>query len=216
MSPAKATGSTNTGASVAPRKRRGRPQVDRFHWVRKLAGNPGLTSFSSTGEREARRKNLRAYSMVCSSLPGLKRTAFPGGIETSAPVRGLRPMPVFRGRTLNTPNPRSSMRSPLASDCFMLSKSVSTASSALVLVIPVLFTTSLMMSSFITGGSQAEESLQSNQVLDAKEDKRDCQPPGFIRRPDLRLHQLGRSKNSIFGRVHRTSRYSPLELLAQC
>src|SRR6266699_5470089 len=115
--------------------------------------------------------------MDCNSLPGLNRTAFPGGMETSAPVRGLRPMPVFRGRTLNTPKPRSSMRSPLASDRFMLSKTVSTASSALVLVIPVLFTTSLMMSSFITGGSQAEESLQSNQVLDAKEDKRDCQLP---------------------------------------
>ena len=34
---------------------------------------------------------------------------------------------------------------------FMLSKTVSTASSALVLVIPVWFTTSLMMSSLITG-----------------------------------------------------------------
>src|SRR5437868_10960714 len=156
------------------------------------------------------------YSMVCNSLPGLKRTAFPGGIDTSAPVRGLRPIPVLRGRTLNTPNPRSSMRSPLASERFMLSKTVSTAISALVLVIPVRFTTSLMMSSLITGGSQAEESLQSNQVLDAKEDKTDCQPPGFMRTPHLRLHQLGRSKNSIFGRVHRTSRYSPLELLAQC
>src|SRR6266516_2735382 len=127
--------------------------------------------------------------MDCNSLPGLKRTAFPGGMDTSAPVRGLRPMPVFRGRTLNTPKPRSSMRSPLASDRFMLSKTVSTASSALVLVIPVLFTTSLMMSSFITGGSQAEESLQSNQVLDAKEDKRDCQPPGFVRVNGLTSHR---------------------------
>src|SRR5207237_6683788 len=154
--------------------------------------------------------------MDCSSLPGLKRTAFPGGMLTSAPVRGLRPMPVLRGRTLKTPNPRSSMRSPCARAFFMLSKTVSTAASALVLVIPVLLTTSLIMSSLITGGSQAEESLQSNQVLDAKEDKTDCQPPGLIRMPDLRLHQLGRSKNSIFGRVHRTSRYSHLELLAQC
>src|SRR5881275_1938704 len=135
---------------------------------------------------------------------------------TSAPVRGLRPMPVLRGRTLKTPKPRSSMRSPCDRAFFILSKTVSTAISALVLVIPVLFTTSLMMSSLITGGSQAEESLQSNQVLDAKEDKTDCQPPGLIRMPDLRPHQLGRSKNSIFGRVHRTSRYSPLELLAQC
>src|SRR5207237_1489830 len=133
------------------------------------------------------------------SSPGVHRTAFRGGLETSAPARGLRPMPVFRGRTLNTPKPRSSMRSPVASERFMLSKPVSTASSGLVLVIPVLFTTSLMMSSLITGGSQAEESLRSNQVLDAKEDKTDCQPPGFMRTPDLRLHQLGRSKNSIFG-----------------
>src|SRR6201987_1518180 len=117
--------------------------------------------------------------MDCNSLPGLNRTAFPGGMETSAPVRGLRPIPVFRGRTLNTPKPRSSMRSPLASERFMLSKTVSTASSAFVLVIPVLFTTSLMISSLITGGSQAEESLHFNQVLDAKEDKRDCQPGGF-------------------------------------
>ena len=58
-------------------------------------------------------------------------------------------MPVFRGRTLNTPNPRSSMRSPVESAFFMLSKTVSTASSALVLVIPVRLTTSLMMSSLI-------------------------------------------------------------------
>ena len=31
---------------------------------------------------------------------------------TSWPVRGLRPMPVLRGFTLNTPNRRSSMRCP--------------------------------------------------------------------------------------------------------
>ena len=31
---------------------------------------------------------------------------------TSAPVRGLRPMPVLRGLTVKTPKPRSSMRSP--------------------------------------------------------------------------------------------------------
>ena len=65
--------------------------------------------------------------MECNSLPGLKRTAFPGGILTSAPVRGLRPMPVLRGRTLNTPKPRNSMRSPLAKDSFMLPNTVSTA-----------------------------------------------------------------------------------------
>src|SRR5205814_403371 len=118
--------------------------------------------------------------MDCNSLPGLNRTAFPGGMETSAPVRGLRPIPVFRGRTLNTPKPRSSMRSPFASDRFILSKTVSTASSALVLVIPVLLTTSLMISSLITGGSQSGGVTTVQQVLDAKEDKRDCQPPGSI------------------------------------
>src|ERR1700722_5222433 len=95
-------------------------------------------------------------SIDCNSFPGLKRTARPGGIETSAPVRGLRPIPVLRGRTLNTPNPRSSMRLPPASAFFMLSKTVSTASSALVLVMPVLATTSLMMSSLITEGSRVQ------------------------------------------------------------
>src|SRR6266853_5681925 len=89
--------------------------------------------------------------MDWSSFPGLKRTAFPGGMLTSAPVRGLRPIPVLRGRTLKTPNPRNSMRSPPARAFFMLSKTVSTASSALVLVMPVLLTTSLMISSLITG-----------------------------------------------------------------
>src|SRR5216684_8587836 len=89
------------------------------------------------------------YSSVCSSLPGLKRTALPGGIATSAPVRGLRPIPVLRGRTLKMPKPLSSMRSPCERARFMLSKTVSTAISALVLVMPVLFTTSLMMSSLI-------------------------------------------------------------------
>src|SRR5579863_708880 len=95
-------------------------------------------------------------SIDCNSFPGLNRTALPGGIDTSAPVRGLRPMPVLRGRTLNTPNPRSSMRLPPASAFFMLSKTVSTANSALVLVMPVLATTSLMMSSLITEGSRVQ------------------------------------------------------------
>ena len=36
---------------------------------------------------------------------------------TSVPVRGLRPMPVLRARTLNTPNPRNSMRSPAVRAC---------------------------------------------------------------------------------------------------
>ena len=37
---------------------------------------------------------------------------------TSVPVRGLRPMPVLRARTLNTPNQRNSMRSPAARASF--------------------------------------------------------------------------------------------------
>src|SRR5882672_2844594 len=115
-----------------------------------------LLDATTTGRNlfgEAKIQKLFPQSIDCNSLPGLNRTALPGGIETSAPVRGLRPMPVLRGRTLKTPNPLSSMRSPLDSDRRMLSKTVSTASSAFVLVMPVLFTTSLMMSSLITGGS---------------------------------------------------------------
>ena len=114
--------------------------------------------FGTPCRRELRGRQVvalsQAQSIDCNSFPGLKRTALPGGIETSAPVRGFRPIPVFRGRTLNTPKPRSSMRSPLARARFMLSKTVSTAVSALVLVMPVLLTTSLMMSSLITGGSR--------------------------------------------------------------
>src|SRR5438309_1062897 len=87
---------------------------------------------------------------------------------TSAPVRGLRPIPVLRGRTLKTPNPRSSMRSPWASAFFMLSKTVSTASSALVLVMPVLLTTSLMISSLITGqlSSNCQKGRNLQMLLD--------------------------------------------------
>src|SRR5690242_2869815 len=59
------------------------------------------------------------YCRVCNSLPGLNRTAFPGGIDTSAPVRGLRPIPVLRGFTLKTPNPRNSIRSPCSKARFM-------------------------------------------------------------------------------------------------
>src|SRR3984957_15964929 len=103
--------------------------------------------------------NLR-YCSDCSSLPGLNRTALPGGMATSAPVRGLRPIPVLRGRTLKMPKPRSSMRSPCDRARFMLSKTVSTAISAFVLVMPVLLTTSLMMSSLITVPS--DESSAAN------------------------------------------------------
>src|SRR3990170_4403524 len=70
-------------------------------------------------------------------------------METSSPVRGLRQMPVLRGRTLKTPKPRSSMRWPFSRARFMASKTVSTASSALDLLMPVRVTTWLTMSSLI-------------------------------------------------------------------
>src|SRR2546425_4635473 len=78
----------------------------------------------------------RAYN-DCKSLPGLKRTAFPGGIFTSEPVRGFRPIPVFRGFTENTPKPRNSIRSLALRASFMQLKIVSTACSAFVLLTPV-------------------------------------------------------------------------------
>lgn len=65
-----------------------------------------------------------------SSRPGLNRTARPGSIETSRPVRGFRPIPVLRGRIENTPKPRNSMRSPSTNARFMLRNTASTACSA--------------------------------------------------------------------------------------
>src|SRR5258708_37559673 len=119
-----------------------------------IRGDGGCCGADPTDGSAQNCPGQQSYSIDCNSLPGLNRTALPGGIETSAPVRGLRPIPVLRGRTLNTPKPRNSIRSPLVSERRMLSKTVSTANSALVLVIPVLFTTSLIMSSLITGGSR--------------------------------------------------------------
>ena len=58
-------------------------------------------------------------------------------------------MPVLRGLTLKTPNPRSSMRSPRSMARFIVSKTVSTAISALVLLKPVRFTTLVTMSNLI-------------------------------------------------------------------
>src|SRR5262249_51452977 len=89
----------------------------------------------------------------CKSLPGLKRTAFPGGIFTSEPVRGFLPMPVLRGFTENTPKPRNSIRSLALSASFMQLKMVSTACSALVLLTPVRSTIWFTRSSLITGAS---------------------------------------------------------------
>src|ERR1700733_14181091 len=132
----------------------------------------GGDGFVRKGERGSQRvgrcagnhDNLR-YCRDCSSLPGLNRTALPGGMATSAPVRGLRPMPVLRGRTLKMPKPRNSMRSPCDRARFMLSKTVSTAISALVLVIPVLFTTSFMMSSLITVSPSGAPKVGANLMI---------------------------------------------------
>src|SRR3990167_4727668 len=66
-------------------------------------------------------------------------------------------MPVLRGRTLKTPKPRSSMRWPFSRARFMASKTVSTASSALDLLIPVRVTTSLTMSSLIKSVLEGEQ-----------------------------------------------------------
>src|SRR3989454_11132573 len=98
-----------------------------------------------------------AGQSACSSLPGLKRTALPGGMLTSSPVRGLRPMPVLRGLTLNTPKRRSSMRWPRPSACFSDSNTVSTACSALVRLMFVVATTAFTISSLITRSSRASE-----------------------------------------------------------
>src|SRR3984893_4523617 len=88
-------------------------------------------------------------SRPCNSLPGLKRSAFPGGMLTSSPVRGLRPMPVLRGFTLKTPKRRNSMRWPRPNAVFKDSNTVSTACSALVRLMFVLVTTALTMSNLI-------------------------------------------------------------------
>jgi hypothetical protein len=88
-------------------------------------------------------------SNVWSSLPGLKRTAFPGVMLTSVPVRGLRPIPVLRARTENTPKPRNSMRSPAARASFKPSNTVSTAASAFVRGRPVRSITWCTMSCLI-------------------------------------------------------------------
>src|SRR5207237_6923886 len=75
------------------------------------------------------------YSRFRSSLPGLKRMVLPGGIFTSTPVFGLRPIPFLRCLTWNTPNPRSSMRWPRARAFRKPSMTVSTACAAFTLEI---------------------------------------------------------------------------------
>src|SRR5258707_3591092 len=100
---------------------------------------------------------LADSSIPCSSFPGLKRTALPGGMFTSSPVRGLRPMPVLRGFTLKTPKRQSSMRWLRPRACFKDSKTVSTACSALVRLMFFLATTAFTMSSLIHRTSGATE-----------------------------------------------------------
>ena len=55
---------------------------------------------------------MHAQLISRNALPGLNRIVFPGGISTSRPVLGLRPIPRLRSLTWKTPNPRSSIRSP--------------------------------------------------------------------------------------------------------
>src|ERR1700721_935453 len=129
---------------------------------------------------------------ACSSLPGLKRTALPGGMLTCCPVRGLRPMPVLRGFTLKTPKRRSSIRSPRPSAFFMASKTVSTACSAFVRVILVFATMAFTMSSLITRSSRRAEAY-------ARQGFAGCQAPrrvitfAALRVPQTRFNSRGGS-----------------------
>ena len=84
---------------------------------------------------------LVIFNFALGSMHEAVRTAFPGGMETSSPVLGFLPMPVFLGLIVNTPNPRSSIRSSFFKADFIASKTESTASSAFVLEIPVRSTT---------------------------------------------------------------------------
>src|SRR5690242_11876562 len=100
-------------------------------------------------ERQRGRREIRHQRRLRSSLPGLKRIVFPGGIFTSTPVFGLRPMPFLRCLTWKTPNPRSSMRWPRASALRRPSMTVSTACAALTREISDISATLLTMSALI-------------------------------------------------------------------
>src|SRR5262245_33989002 len=50
---------------------------NRFRWVRKLVGNSGSTSLNSCAQQARLFMGRQRYSIVCNSLPGLKRTALP-------------------------------------------------------------------------------------------------------------------------------------------
>src|SRR6266849_918888 len=117
---------------------------------------PGLRVSDSGGVTEFYFAAVAVVSSrPCNSLPGLKRTALPGGMLTSSPVRGLRPMPVLRGLTLKTPNLRNSILWPRPMAFFNDSKMVSTACSAFVRLMLVFATTAFTISSLITLASGA-------------------------------------------------------------
>src|SRR5687767_15663832 len=110
------------------------------------------------GDRDA--GGIQPYPpMFCRSLPGLKRIVRPGGMRTSLPVLGLRPIPRLRGFTWKTPKPRSSIRSPRCIDRRMASNTASTATSALTLVMSAIFETSLTMSTLIMRGDPLGKKL---------------------------------------------------------
>jgi primosomal protein N' (replication factor Y) len=115
---------------------------------------PAVESRGAVGHLGKRPGRKDGYcARFCRSLPGLKRIVRPGGILTSLPVRGLRPMPRFRGFTWKTPKPRSSIRSPFIIECFIASSTASTAISARTFVMSAARETSLMMSTLIMDGS---------------------------------------------------------------
>src|SRR5271156_3336966 len=156
--------------------------VQNFQWdaAMPVAGAIAHEGWMPKRENQVRRRAMRqgfgaaaAAGSDCNSLPGLKRTAFPGGMLTCCPVRGLRPMPVFRGFTLNTPKRRNSIRSPRPSAFFIASKTVSTACSAFVRVILVFCTIALTMSSLITRSSRRAETY-------ARQGVAGCQAPSRV------------------------------------
>ncbi len=82
-------------------------------------------------------------------FPGLNRMVLPGGIRTSIPVRGFRPIPFFRGLTWKTPKPRNSIRSPFFIERFIASRTASTATTAFTRLMSAARATLLIMSDLI-------------------------------------------------------------------
>lgn len=95
----------------------------------------------------------RQMPMSWRCLPGLNRMVRPGGIRTSLPVRGFRPIPRLRGFTWKTPKPRSSIRSPFCIERLIAWNTASTATSALTLVMAAAFETSLTISTLTIGST---------------------------------------------------------------